>query len=135
MPQISRQESVGVVKKCPQERISERMGEQSRIIEVPKNLMPEKCRGSPKYPPQDRISERMCEQSEVVKVTETSSQDQMWHRTVGQSLDDTWHEPASRFSESTREKTGKGETEKILRFLTQFEEGSTNIVFWYLPSC
>ena len=58
--------------------------------------------------PQERISERMCEQSEVIKVNETSSQDQIWRRAMEQSLDDTWHEPASRFFETIREKMGEG---------------------------
>ena len=53
----------------------------------------------------------MCEQSEVIKVT--SSQDQIWQRTVEQNLDG-WvgHEPASRFLERSRERFEKVEKER-----------------------
>ena len=72
--------------------------------------MPGKCKSIP----QERISERMSEQSEVIKVT--SSQDQIWQRTVEQDLDDTRHEPASRSFERSREKAGREKKDKILRF-------------------
>ena len=42
VPKISSQESAEVVKSIPQERISERMGKQGQVIEVPKIS----CQGS-----------------------------------------------------------------------------------------
>ena len=76
--------------KCPRPR--------ARSVQVVKSI------------PQDRSSERRCEQSDVIKVT--SSQNQIWQRTVEQNLDDTWHELASRSLKRIREKTGIGKKEK-----------------------
>ena len=85
------------------------MGKQSRIIEVPK-IACQKSVEAVKSIPQERSSERTCEQSEVIKVT--SSEDQLWQRTVEQNLDDTWHEPASRFFVRIRERMEKVEKEE-----------------------
>ena len=89
VPKISRQD-VEVVKTTPQERISERMGKQSRSIEVPK-ISCQKSVEAVKSVPQERIPGRRCEQREVIK-TETSSQAQAWRRAVEQSLGHTRHE-------------------------------------------
>ena len=78
---------------------SERMGKQSRIIEVPE-ISCQRSVDAVKSIPQERGPERRCEQSD--KVTETSSQD----------LDETVHESTSRFCERIREKRRKGEKEK-----------------------
>ena len=77
VPKTSRQENVEVVKNILQDRISER----SQVIEVPEipcqvSIEAVKCI------PQERNPERRCEQSEVIQATETSSQDQIWVRTL-----------------------------------------------------
>ena len=67
-------DNVEVVKIVPQKRISEWMGEQIRVIDVPK-ISSQKSVEVVKSIPQEGISERMCEQSDVIDVTKISSQD------------------------------------------------------------
>ena len=60
--------------------------------------------------PQERSSERRREQG-VIKVT--SSQDQIWQRTVEQNLDDTWRGLASRSFDRILENTGVKENKSF----------------------
>ena len=81
VPKISCRESAEVAKTVFQERISER----SQVIEVPE-ISCQKSVQVAKTVLQEQSPERRCEQSEVIKMTETSSQDQIWLRTVGAVL-------------------------------------------------
>ena len=76
VPQERVQQWFGCVEvvQCEQEpeRITKRTVDSCRSVEVVKSI------------PQERSSERTCEQSEVINVT--SSQDQIWQRSVEQFL-------------------------------------------------
>ena len=79
-------DNVEVVKIVPQKQISERMCEQIRVIDVPKNSR-QKSVEVVKSIPQEGISERMRAQSDVIDVTKISSQDRSLLRTVDRMLD------------------------------------------------
>ena len=68
--------------------------------------------------------------SGFIEAAKTSSQDQNLQRTVEQNLDDTWYDPASRSFERIRGQIGK---RKEGDNSPQFEDGSTEFVFWCLP--
>ena len=64
--------SLEIVRK---ETISERMCEQSGVIEVPKISGNDKCLRHSKFFPQDRICERICEHIGVLEVPKILSQE------------------------------------------------------------
>ena len=108
IPQIG-EGSVAVVERFPQEPISERICEQSEVIEVTetasqdRNLQPTVTQilldlvEDVKFVPQKRISERMCEQLSVIEVPKNSSQE---------SVEIDKIIPQEQSSERTREQIG-----------------------------